>query len=456
MNTSENNQAILLLTAYFSSSKGAAFSPLTATEYGRFSKYLHSEKYKPEDLFSRFDEIVDKWQDPKNKITSQRLKFLLGRGGAMGMALEKWQGAGIWIISRADREYPDVLKKKLKIDAPAILFGVGNKQLLTAGGVAIVGSRNINEEDAAYAKKIAESAASEGMNVVSGGAKGVDMTAMQTALAVEGTALGILASDLLKSAVSGLWRPFLKRGDLCLVSPYYPEAGFNVGNAMGRNKYIYCLADFGVVVRSDEGKGGTWTGAKEALSKRFVPVFVNPHSDAAGNKALIEMGAQPLECSANALPAGWLNAAFVGEKTETEAPLSEGAVEELAERELGTEPESEVEEERDEAVLRESKSSPPIAETPEKNAETVSDDPDLFYHLFAQQIQAILLTCETITLKELKVRYQDLTAKQLTQWLSRAVDEKVIVRQGKAHQYLLSNAPGVQHDFLSAADDQGT
>jgi len=39
----------------------------------------------------------------------------------------------------------------------------------------------------------------------------------------------------------------------------------SVGGAMGRNKLIYGLADFGVVVSSDHKTGGTWGGAVEAL-----------------------------------------------------------------------------------------------------------------------------------------------------------------------------------------------
>ena len=35
-----------------------------------------------------------------------------------------------------------------------------------------------------------------------------------------------------------------------LVSPFYPEAGFNAGNAMGRNRYIYTLADQALVIDS--------------------------------------------------------------------------------------------------------------------------------------------------------------------------------------------------------------
>lgn len=50
------------------------------------------------------------------------------------------------------------------------------------------------------------------------------------------------------------------------LSPYYPDAKFNAGNAMGRNKYIYVLAKSSVVIHSGL-KGGTWEGAKENLKK---------------------------------------------------------------------------------------------------------------------------------------------------------------------------------------------
>ena len=54
------------------------------------------------------------------------------------------------------------------------------------------------------------------------------------------------------------------------------EAGFQVGNAMARNKYIYCLADYGLVVRSDEGKGGTWSDWSEARTFNVEPMNTDP------------------------------------------------------------------------------------------------------------------------------------------------------------------------------------
>jgi predicted Rossmann fold nucleotide-binding protein DprA/Smf involved in DNA uptake len=294
MSLNENSEAILLLTAHFSPAKRGVPNPLTPTEYGRLARWLHENQYQPEEFFSDFQTLGQEWDDPKGKITPDRLKHLFGRGMAMGLALEKWHSAGIWITTRADPAYPARLREKLRNVAPPVIFGVGNKQLLNAGGIAIVGSRSIETSDTTYARQIAESASNEAMNVVSGGAKGVDEISMLAALEVEGTALGILANGLMSSALSGKWRSHITNRQLCLASTYYPEAPFHVGNAMGRNKYIYCLADYGLIVRSDKDKGGTWAGATEALKKNLAPVFVKPNSDATGNGALVELGATPL------------------------------------------------------------------------------------------------------------------------------------------------------------------
>ncbi len=50
-------------------------------------------------------------------------------------------------------------------------------------------------------------------------------------------------------------------GRVVLFSVVVPTAGFNVGVAMQRNRYIYAQSSGTVVVRSDKGKGGTWNGA---------------------------------------------------------------------------------------------------------------------------------------------------------------------------------------------------
>ena len=199
----------------------------------------------------------------------------------------------MWILTRSHPEYPIRLKNKLGFFAPPVLFGCGNRKLLDQGGVAVVGSRNINEECLSYTRKLAVAVSEFGKSIISGGARGVDITAMETTLKADGTCVGVLADSLMKASASARFRKHIFENSLALVSPFNPEAGFNVGNAMSRNRYIYCLSDCAVVIDSTQDKGGTWNGAEENLKHKWVPVFVKPSENRnSGNTALLEMGAR--------------------------------------------------------------------------------------------------------------------------------------------------------------------
>jgi predicted Rossmann fold nucleotide-binding protein DprA/Smf involved in DNA uptake len=137
-----NAQAIILLTAYFN--KGD--KPLTIMEYSRFASWLLQNNMKPSDLLElNAREILEDWND--EKITQDQILSLLARGNAMAISLQKWQNCGIWIITRADAEYPARLKQRLGQKAPPILYGAGNKKILNTKGVAIIGSRDASSDD---------------------------------------------------------------------------------------------------------------------------------------------------------------------------------------------------------------------------------------------------------------------------------------------------------------------
>jgi len=289
-----DKQAILLLSAYFGDSGNEGAIPLTPTEYGRFADWLLNNSMRPGELLSgSLHERLKDWSD--KKITISRLEQLLSRGASMSLSIEKWDRSGLWVLTRNDPNYPIKLKKKLASVAPPILFGSGNKKLLNNNGVAVVGSRKIENEDLEYSKNLGIHLSVNNLTVFSGGAKGVDETVMLAALENDGTAVGILADSLKRRIVSKIYRQYIMAGKLILISPFYPEAGFNVGNAMARNKYIYCLSEAAVVVHSGL-KGGTWNGAKENIKKRWVPLWIKPNSDKyCGNSLLIESGAQSIE-----------------------------------------------------------------------------------------------------------------------------------------------------------------
>jgi len=290
---SPDTQAILLLCASFGQNRQMEPQPLTLSEYNAVAGWLRENEMSPGDLLN------PTFQNRLSKITigkldSDRLVALLERGVMLGLAVERWTNQGLWVLGRGDSQYPKRLKQRLRHSAPAILYGIGNIELLSEGGLAVVGSRDVDEEGLGYTQRVAQTCAEQGIQVVSGGARGVDQAAMLAVLEAGGTAVGVLADSLSKAAVTGKYRAGIKEGRLTLVSAVDPGASFNAGNAMGRNKYIYAVADYALVVSSSVGKGGTWAGATEALERiKEVPLFVRMQGTIPeGNRQLLKKGAK--------------------------------------------------------------------------------------------------------------------------------------------------------------------
>jgi len=291
MKMTPQSQAMLLLTVNFGKSDASGAKPLSNSEWGRFAAWLRDHGMGPADLLNGDLTNLDSINDIG--LSVDRIRSLTERGAALGFALEKWERAGLWVITRADPEYPERLKRRLKALSPPVLFGCGNTALLNKGGLAVVGSRNASDADIEFTQSLGRHAAAEGASIVSGGARGVDEAAMAGTLDGEGTGVAVLADSLLKSATSSRFRRPIMAGDLALISPFNPEAGFFSGNAMARNKYIYCLADAAVVVACTPDKGGTWSGAVEALKKAWVPVWVmQSAASGSGNPLLADRGAR--------------------------------------------------------------------------------------------------------------------------------------------------------------------
>jgi predicted Rossmann fold nucleotide-binding protein DprA/Smf involved in DNA uptake len=291
---SPNTQAILLLTAPLIAGRGAS-SPdlLSPGEYKRLARHLREMQRQPADLVSTdAAELLGACQPV---IDEKRLQRLLGRGFLLSQVIEHWKARAIWVISRADAEYPRRLKARFREDAPAMLYGCGDISLLETGGLAVLGSRHVEDTLIDYTMTVGRLAARGRRTLVSGGARGIDQAAMRGALEAGGKVSGVLADSLEKTALNREHRNLLIDGQLVLISPYDPSAGFNVGNAMQRNKLIYALADASLVVSSDLNKGGTWAGAVEQLDKlNLVPVYVRSTGVlSAGLDALRSKGAIP-------------------------------------------------------------------------------------------------------------------------------------------------------------------
>lgn len=284
-----DTQAILLLCGSLGLSR-AREAPLTQGEYNQVAQWLQREQLRPADLLQ--PKGVDRVRATGSALPlGGRVVDLVSRGAALALAVEAWTNKGLWVISRSDTDYPRLLRTRLGRQAPPILYGVGERSLLERGGLAIIGSRDADEAGLEFARSAALACSRQGVPVISGGARGVDSAAMEAAIEVEGLVVGVMADSLARAAVARKYRAAIREARLVFISPFDPDAGFNAGNAMNRNKAIYALSNLALVVSATLEKGGTWNGATENLHREWVPLFVRAEEpQLPGNRRLIELG----------------------------------------------------------------------------------------------------------------------------------------------------------------------
>lgn len=212
---------------------------------------------------------------------------------------EGLQNKNIKIIPVQDETYPKLIKKRLKVNSPPLLYCKGHLPLLNTKSISIVGSRSADEYTLLLTKNIAVSLAKEGYNIVSGYAKGVDTTAHLGALSVEGTTSVVLPLGIQNLSIKRDFRGFDWEANTLFVSQFLPHERWQARNAMARNKIVAALSNALIVItsgpeRDEKGRrSGTFDAGKSALEMN-MPVFVlSPTlftTPPKGNQALIHLG----------------------------------------------------------------------------------------------------------------------------------------------------------------------
>ena len=422
-------QAILLLTAHLD--KHDATKPLSPAEWGRLAAHLHRHQHTPADLLQHaLRDLLDGWAD--KTVSIDRLEKLLQRGSGLAIALEKWQRAGLCILTRADTAYPQRLKKHLGASAPPFFHAIGNLALANPPqALAVVGSRNANPADLKATAELAKHAAQAHITINSGGARGVDEAAMCAALDAGGYSVGILADNLLRASTSRKWRTALQAGQLLLLTTCHPEAAFNSGNAMARNRYIYTMSDAAAVIHAGQ-KGGTISGAGENLKHHWVPLWVKPSDDpAAANAALVAQGGHWLPADGN-ISALLATTASSQSSLPIESPPDNAASAAAAETAADAV-----------STQTELPGTPPAAEKTEKKPRrrnkkatpeliTTFTLPDL-YQTFLAALPKDAEFGHTALLAQLKSL--SIRRVQLLDWLKRAVAENILERKERPVRY---------------------
>lgn len=188
---------------------------------------------------------------------SRRVVTLLGEEERLETYLRRGRKEGCTPISRVSGDYPAELRTKLGQESPGCLWGKGELSLLETPMAALVGSRELDTKNAAFAAEVGYQAARQGFTLVSGNARGADRIAQQACLEAGGRVISVVA-DVLAEKREGenlLW----------LSEDGFDEA-FSAQRALSRNRVIHCLGAVTFVAQCHLATGGTWDGTAKNLA----------------------------------------------------------------------------------------------------------------------------------------------------------------------------------------------
>jgi DNA processing protein len=206
-----------------------------------------------------------------------------------------WSEAGYEFILTTHRDFPTSL---IEIsDPPRGLFLWGQRALLWQTQLAVVGSR----EPTAMALAWIETELSEFLrrnpevNIVSGGARGVDSCAHRVSLRKARPTLVLVPAGFQKMYPASLadWAPAILKGGGLFISEYAPDTLMRKSFFGERNRLISALSRAVLIVEARR-RSGTLLTAK-AAADQARPVFVVPGApydpQSAGSLDLIGEGA---------------------------------------------------------------------------------------------------------------------------------------------------------------------
>jgi DNA processing protein len=191
-------------------------------------------------------------------------------------------------LTRGQPGYPERLDAL--DDAPETLWVVGG-WLPAPRAVAVVGARAASPRSLTLAGEIGARLATAGVDVISGGALGIDAAAHRGALDAGGATVAVLGAgvDVIYPEKNALLFHEIVERRGALMSQFPPGAGVRRPQFPVRNKVIAGLAELTVVVEAASDSGSLHTArAARALGRQVVAV---PGSS--GTDRMLVGGARP-------------------------------------------------------------------------------------------------------------------------------------------------------------------
>lgn len=253
------DQGFLLLTSQLGDPRR---KPLTVAQFRTLARRVAEAE---RDLASRDMEVSDLEKLGYDKAMAQRIYGLLSGINQLREYLRRAENCDCFPVTRLNPCYPLSVLKRLGLDSPGVLWAKGDVSLLNRPAVAVIGSRDLREENRRFAEEAGRQIAKQGYVLVSGNARGADKTAQEACLKAGGKVISIVADSLQRQP--------LMRNVLYLSLDDF-DAAFSSRRALQRNYVIHTMASLTIAAQCTLGKGGTWDGILANLKHGWNPVCI--------------------------------------------------------------------------------------------------------------------------------------------------------------------------------------
>lgn len=179
--------------------------------------------------------------------------------------LRRAEQQGCVPLTRLSSAYPRLLRHRLGGEATGCLWCKGDISLLDTPGVALVGSRELENANREFAEEVGRQAARQGLVLISGNARGADQAAQNACLRSGGQVISVVADCLADHNL---------RNNVLYVSEEAFDAEFSAQRAHSRNRVIHALGRVVFVAQSGLEMGGTWKGTTTNLKHGWSNVGV--------------------------------------------------------------------------------------------------------------------------------------------------------------------------------------
>ncbi len=231
------------------------------------------------------------------------------------------------ILTILDPDYPELLKDT--VDAPPLLYAIGDQALLLTPQIAVVGSRNCTPGGADTASEFARYLSRSGLTITSGMALGIDQHAHQAALNCTGRTIAVIGTGIDRIYPSRNKQLAYEIAEKGLIISEFPLGTPPLNtNFPKRNRIISGLSLAVLVVEATRKSGSLITarmGMEQGREVFAIPGSIhNPQSK--GCHHLIRQGAKLVDQASDIIDDIGSLLGFIAEQVDTHDDSQQSSV----------------------------------------------------------------------------------------------------------------------------------